>query len=113
MFNCRLWGVWEAYNIVIMLSQNFSDEQRDLYFKVIRQLPDEVCNFKDDDIMELHIAINDGSIIKPSLFKRIRNNYIYTRLLKEIQQWNGNQKKPEDEEIKTLLNLVSTIIAKY
>jgi len=100
-------------NILDMFSINITDEQCDLYFKVIKKLPKEVCDIEDNDIKELLIAINDGSRINPRLLKSIRNIYVFTRLLKEVQTWHGEHKKSEEDEINSLLKMVSTIISNH
>lgn len=73
--------------------QNFyilDEEQRDLYFAVIRELPDEFYNFEDSDVEILNRAINSGEKIEPDVLRRVWCASIFMRILKEIKVWHEN-----------------------
>ena len=95
-----------------------SEEQKDLYFDVISNLPDEVYSIEDNDIEKLNDVINVGAKLDPCLLSRLSNASIFARILKEIKLWHNSEKyvsaqyMPKEEKKKELLTYVDSLIQK-
>ena len=93
-----------------------NEEQKDLYFDIIKELPDEIYNVEEKDIEILNSAINSGSKIEPVMLARLRNTSVFARILKEIKKWHdsdvieSHQAMPAGEKKRILLAYVDSII---
>lgn len=95
-----------------------NEEQKDLYFNIIKTLPDDVYNIDDKDVEDLNSAINKGEPLTQNLLMRLRCASVFARLLKEIKGWQNNEEyvsrnlMPADLKEKELLEFVEKCINK-
>lgn len=95
-----------------------NEEQRDLYFDVICELPDEVYSMSDKDVEILNKAIDIGSTIEPHVLKRLIHASVFERLLKEIKVWHNCDKyesadlMPFEQKKKELLDSIHFMLNK-
>ncbi len=93
-----------------------NDDQKELYFKVVRELPEELYSIEDKDIEVLNRYINTGAQIEPEVLRRLRYSSVFLRILKEIKIWscsdsfNSSCSCPSDIKKKELLDWVNNIL---
>ena len=73
---------------------NFTEDQKELFWEVIQNLPINFDDSRSEDIEYLEMKIEKGEPFNKNLQKALRHSTLLLRLLKEIMLWNSN-----DEEL--------------
>ena len=85
---------------------NFTENQKELFWEVMQELPINFDDSKKEDIEYLEMKVENGQPLNEENQKALRHSTLLLRLLKEIMQWNGNDKeldKKKEELLEMLL----------
>ena len=79
---------------------NFTEDQKDLFWEVIQELPINFDNSKEEDIEYIEMKIENGEPLNKENQRALRHSSLLLRLLKEVMLWKdydeGLEKKKSE-----------------
>lgn len=68
----------------------FNENQKELFWEVLQELPINFDNSKKEDIEYLVMKIENGESFNKENKRALRHSALLLRLLKEVMQWNND-----------------------